>query len=243
MRQLCAALLVAMLAGCVTTPPDEDPVQIKLNELDSRLVRIERVMSNQALLELAQRLDALQAELRTLRGRIEELENGTEALRRQQRDLYADLDRRITELAAGATGAGAAVPGGATAGGEEAAYGQAFDALRAGNYSGAIAGFRQFVASHPDSQLVDNALYWLGEAYYVTRDYPNAASAFEAVLQRSQSSRKAPDALVKLGYTQYEQKRYAEARATLEEVVKRFPDTDAARLASERLQRMAAEGR
>src|SRR5262245_30574670 len=94
MRQLVAALGAFVLVGCVTTPPEEDPVQIKLNELDGRVARIERVVSNQSLLDMAQRLDAAQADLRTLRGRVEELENASEALRKQQRDLYADLDKR-----------------------------------------------------------------------------------------------------------------------------------------------------
>ncbi|MEA2949298.1 MAG: hypothetical protein QOI40_4628, partial [Alphaproteobacteria bacterium] len=35
------------MAGCATTPPEEDPVHIKLNDIDTRLARIERVVSNQ----------------------------------------------------------------------------------------------------------------------------------------------------------------------------------------------------
>ena len=241
MRQLRAVLLLAMLAGCASTPPEEDPVQIKLNELDARLARIERVMSNQSLVEMAQRVESTQAELRALRGRIDELENSTQALRKQQRDLYADLDRRLTELGNTAVpGAGAAVGGSGTAAGEQAAYAQAFDALKSGNYPAAIAGFRSFLETYPSSELADNAMYWLGEAYYVTRDYTNAATAFSSVVERWPASRKAPDALLKLGYTQYEQKRFAEARATLTDVTQRFPDTDAARLAAERLQKIPA---
>ena len=89
------------LAGCATVPPEEDPVQIRLNDLDTRLAKIERVVTNQSLLELSQRIDALQAEVRTLRGQTEELDNGTEAARKQQRDLYADLDKRLAALESG----------------------------------------------------------------------------------------------------------------------------------------------
>jgi tol-pal system protein YbgF len=95
---------------------------------------------------------------------------------------------------------------------------------------------------YPSSNLLDNAQYWVGEAYYVTRDYEHAARAFRAVGERWPTSRKAPDALLKLGYTQTEQKHLTEARATLGQVVERYPGSDAARLAQERLQRLPSEG-
>ena len=50
---LSGACLVALMAGCASTPPEEDPVQIKLRDLETRIGRIERVMSNQSLLDLA----------------------------------------------------------------------------------------------------------------------------------------------------------------------------------------------
>ena len=53
-------------------------------------------------------------------------------------------------------------------------------------------------------------------------------------------SRKAPDALVKVGFTQAALGRNGEARATLEEVSRRFPGSEAAQLASDRLKRLPA---
>jgi len=92
----------------------------------------------------------------------------------------------------------------------------------------------------PASPLAENAQYWLGEAYYVTRSYDDAGTAFRTVLQKYPQSRKAPDAALKLGYTQYELKRYADARKTLQEVAQKYPDSDASRLAAERLKRIPA---
>ena len=206
-------------------------MQTKLDEIDGRVGRIERVVSNQSLLDMAQKLDAAQSDLRTLRGRVEELENSNEALRKQQRDLYADLDKRIASGAGagggyGATAGSGGVPtgGGApSAAAEQTAYSQAFDALKSSNYPAAIAGFRNFLTTYPASGIADNAQYWLGEAYYVTRDYDQAAQAFRTVGERWPSSRKSADALLKLGFTQYEQKRYADARATLQDVTRRLP--------------------
>jgi tol-pal system protein YbgF len=137
-------------------------------------------------------------------------------------------------------------PGGTpsgSGGGEQAAYTQAFDALKSSNYPGAIAGFRSYLSTYPAGALADNAQYWLGEAYYVTRDYEQAATAFRTVGERWPSSRKSADALVKLGFSQYELKRYSEARTTLTDVTRRYPDSDAARLATERLRRIPADAR
>src|SRR5689334_21295541 len=243
MRRLGLAVVMASLAGCSLTPSEEDPVQVKLRDLDARLARIER--ANEGLVGIAQRLDANEADVRALRGQIDELQNGTEALRKQQRDLYSDLDKRIGTGAApppGGTYGGTSGSGG-TAGGEQAAYSQAFDALKGANYGGAISGFQQFLTTYPSSDMADNAQYWLGEAYYVTRDYDKAATAFRTVGERWPQSRKSADALLKLGFSQYELKRYPDARTTLTEVTRRFPGTDAARLASDRLQRMPATAR
>jgi tol-pal system protein YbgF len=242
MLRFGAAMLAVMLVGCSLTRSGEDPVQARLNDLDARLTKIERIMSNQSLLDMAQHLDAVQADVRTLRGQVDELQNGSEAMRKQQRDLYADLDRRLAERGAAVGGgqAGASGTAGASASGgaDQTAYAQAFEALKSGNYGAAIAGFRQYLATYPTSGLADNAQYWLGETYYVTRDYDNAAVAFRAVGEHWPNSRKAPDALVKLGFTEFELKQYAEARATLTQVTKRFPDSDAAKLAADRLKRL-----
>jgi tol-pal system protein YbgF len=239
MLKLSAALLTVMLTGCSLTRSEEDPVQVRLNDIDARLSKLERIMSNQSLLDMAQHLDSVQADVRTLRGQVDELQNGSEAMRKQQRDLYADLDRRLAERSAAGSGSASGVPSTSAAG--QGAYAQAFEALKSGNYGAAIAGFRLYLANNPTGELADNAQYWLGETYYVTRDYDNAAMAFRAVGERWPNSRKAPDALLKLGFTQYELKQYAEVRVTLTQVTKRFPDSEAAKLAAERLKRLPPE--
>jgi tol-pal system protein YbgF len=236
-RSLYLAIATLALAGCESTPAQPDPMVVKLNDVDERLGRVEHV--NQGLLQLSQRLDAIEAQMRQLRGELEELQNGNDMLRKQQRDLYADLDRRLSALQSGAKAAAGPGDGGgagADSGGEQAAYTHAFDALKTTDYAGAIARFRDFLRSYPQSQLAGNAQYWLGEAYYVTHDYDNAAASFRAVGEQYPQSPKVPDALLKLGLTQIDQKKLTEARATLKQVGQRFPNSDAAKLAATRLQ-------
>jgi tol-pal system protein YbgF len=121
---------------------------------------------------------------------------------------------------------------------EQAAYDTAFNALRSGDYATASRGFRDFIQQHPDSALAPNAWYWLGESYYVTTNYSVALEAFKRLLAQFPQSEKAPDALLKVGYTQYELKQVDAAKATLQDVMHKYPGTNAANLAQERLNRI-----
>jgi tol-pal system protein YbgF len=247
-RASVLAAVAVVLSGCATTPPEADPVVQKLSELDSRLLQLERMLGNQPLLDLSQRIDATQAEVRILRGQIDELQHQLSQTQTQQREMYGDLDRRLGALE-GNPGAGAA--GGAAMGGglpipqgdDRANYQAAFDLLKDGKYTEAINAFRQYLTTFPNSALADNAQYWLGEAYYVTKQYTDALRNFRAVLEKYPESRKIPDALLKIGYCNYELKNWGEARSALNQVVQRFGDTTAARLASQRLAKLDSEGR
>lgn len=220
---------------------------IRMNDLDARVQRMERVLTNQSLLEMAQRIDALQAQLRSLRGEVELLQNQSEGGKSQTRTLYGDLEKRIAalETLGGVGGAGgvapaAVAPAASGGAGEQASYDAAFNALKGSDYPRAIAGFKGFVTSFPGSPLASNAQYWLGEAYYVTREYQSAIGAFQRVTTEWPDSRKAPDALVKIGFTQAALGRNGDARVTLEDVVRRYPGTEAAQLATDRLKRLPA---
>jgi tol-pal system protein YbgF len=224
----------------------------RLDELEVRVDRIDRIVSSQTLVEMSQQLDALQAEVRSQQGRIEELQNENAMLKRQQRDLYADLDKRLQSVheqggpapeGAAATTAADSAPAPATrqVDGEQAMYTRAFEALKAKDYAAATQGFRGLAATYPDGELADNTQYWLGETYYVTQEYDHAAAAFQRVLTGWPGSRKVPDAMLKLGYTQIEQKKVAAGKATLEQLIERHPDSDAAKLAVDRLAKLPAQ--
>lgn len=250
-----AALALLALAGCAT-PPEEDPVQIKLNDLDTRVARIERVVANNSLLELSNQTGDLRAELRAVHNDIDQLNHSLETSRKQQHDLYADLDQRLKalEARAGAAGGAAAPAAAAGAGGggvaagsgpaqpsDTAAYQAAFGLLKESQYDQAIVAFKQFLATYPDSSLADNAQYWLGEAYYVNKSFPEALATFQRVVTKYPQSRKLPDALLKVGYCDYELKEWQAARDTLSQVATNYPDTPAGHLAQQRLDKMTAE--
>lgn len=118
---------------------------------------------------------------------------------------------------------------------ERSDYETAFNALKAGQYAESARLFQDFLQRHPGGVYAPNALYWLGESYYVTQNYALAQQQFQALLDRYPTHDKAPGALLKVGLSQYGRKQLDAAEKTLSEVASRYPGTDAARTAEDRL--------
>lgn len=238
----------------------------RLDQLEQQMLRIERVIANNndSQTDLLRKLQELQAENQALRNEIEKLQFETVQAADRQRQLYMDLDQRLEALSAGgvAMGGGSSQPGAAPNTGAqspfvtegalqttaantsaEADYQQAFDLLKQGNYGQASSAFTRFLNVHPDSNLRDNAEYWLAEISYAQQDFEGALAGFQKVISMYPASRKIPDAWLKVGYCQYELNRWAESRQALNIVVTQFPETTAARLARERLEEIRKAGR
>jgi tol-pal system protein YbgF len=313
MLQRCAraggALLVSLaMAGAASAAPNP-------RDFDQRLTALEQAISaagagsGQSQAQLVIQLQQMQAEIRQLRGMVEESANQVEQLQKRQREFYLDLDSRLSALEpgggsgreappppasdAGAPPADTAPPAGQSqtpepsvaspgaverpvapiaptepvapaanpatpppvaatpaapaagavdTGGEQAAYRAASDLLRMGRYEDAIAGFQGQLQTYPGGPLADNAQYWIGEAYYVTRQFDRALAEFQRVVSEYPQSPKAADALLKVGYIQYERREFAAARQTLTNLKATWPNSPAARLADNRLSRMKEEG-
>jgi tol-pal system protein YbgF len=124
---------------------------------------------------------------------------------------------------------------------EKGSYQEAFTLLKAGNYDESIVGFKTFLAQDPNSTYADNAQYWLGEAYYVKAQYETAINEYSVLIQNYPESKKLTHAMLKIGYSYDELGMIDPARASLQDLIKRYPGTTAARLAEERLQRMALQ--
>lgn len=234
------------------TPPSEDPVMIKLEELDQRLQAIERVMENQSLVQLTQQVDALERRADTLQGNSETLQHDADMTAERQRQLYADLDSRIQALEASAQNANATsvldggtlqrgelpVPGGS----DRDNYQVALELLRNERYDQSAVSFQEFLTAFPDSSLAANAQYWLAESYYASNEFEKALADFARVIEAYPQSTKVPDALLKMGYCNYSLQRWDDARAALSRVQSDYPTTTAARLADQYLKRMESEG-
>ena len=208
--------------------------------------------AGRALADLLQQLESLQTELRDLRGKVEVQANEIERLKSRQRELLADIDRRVSELerrgsapaTAGDAAAAppAAAPPGTPTAPEQQDYAAAFNLLKQGTYDRASKAFKDFIAKYPQSPLRGNAQYWLGQTYYVTRNFRQARDEFNKVVKDNVEADKAADALLKVGYSSYELGDWAKARASLNQVTARYSGTPAAKSAGQRLTKMKKEG-
>ncbi|MBN1379310.1 MAG: tol-pal system protein YbgF [Gammaproteobacteria bacterium] len=254
---LCGlALPLAVIAG---TRDDIEELQIGQQEIQARLNQIEAGVQNKGLLEMAQTLERIQIELRELRGQIEQQGYDLEGIKKRQRELYLDIDRRINDmqlhgsmntsasqssLSDMADVAPVASAGQATTetDQEREDYKSAFESLKEARYNQAIEAFTVFLKKYPKGKYADNAQYWLGEANYVSRNFDKALQEFGKVLDQYPRSAKVPDAKLKIGYTYYELKQWDKARQVLAGIVSAHASSSVAPLAEQRLQRMSQEG-
>lgn len=211
----------------------------------------------EALADMLLQLEQAQTELRELRGKVEVQAHEVEALKARQRDLIADIDRRLSELerrgAAPAEGTARETATGVPAAvadtvptnlaQEQQEYDAALALIKQGQYERASKRFREFIKAHPKSLLASLAQYWVGESAYVVRNFKQALEGFNKVLQDYPDSPKASAALLKVGHTYYELADWGKARETLNQVIARHPNTPEARLAEQRLAKMKKEKR
>lgn len=251
---LIAALLLAIAM----------PATAQRASLADRVAALEQQAANtQGNVDLLNQLTALKSEVQALRAQIEDLQHQNDQFKQTSRSQYLDLDGRLNRLEGGSaapvstapppasTPASTSAPAasspdptpsihgdaGTLAQGadERSSYAAAFETLRAGRYADSARQFQDFLQRYPDGAYAPNALYWLGESYYVTQNYALAQQQFQALLDRYPTHDKAAGALLKVGLSQYGLKQFDAAEATLAQVGERFPGTESARTAEDRL--------
>lgn len=230
----------AVMIGCASSPK-VDPIAQTLGSHDQQLTDLRSEVSQlRALVEgisaagLGTSLVSMEEELRNLRGQVEALEYELRDMQQRRRSVVGSNERSVATPAPSqsAPSSTAADPD------DQKAYLGAFSKLKSGSYESAIQSFRSFLSDFPQSAYAPNAQYWIGEAYYVQRDFDAAWKAFDNVSQSYPQSLKAADARLKQGLIRVDQGRMDEARKILQQVAAEHAGSSAGRLAAERLQRM-----
>ncbi len=263
MRKIGVALFTAALA--LPSASGLAAQQQVRESLESRLARVERMLESGSLADMLMQLEQLQKEVRQLRGDVEFQGYTMEELKRRLQTLEKANAAQNPSPATPAAPEAAVpaepaapepiieippvparqAPSGAAAdpAAEQTAYQGGFNLLKEGRHTEAISAFRTFLASYPNSSYAGSAQYWLGEAYYASRNFTPAVEEFKKVIERYPGSAKDADARLKMGYAYYELGEWGQARKALSDLTKRYPNTTTARLAQNRLQRMNSEGR
>jgi tol-pal system protein YbgF len=98
--------------------------------------------------------------------------------------------------------------------------------------------FDQFILRYPQSSLVDNALFWMGETHYRMQDYENAVLRYQQVVSEYPKGSKGPDALLKMGYALEKMKEPGAAIAAMEKLLKVYPKAPQAKLATRKIEQL-----
>jgi len=106
----------------------------------------------------------------------------------------------------------------------QALYEQAYGDLLQRDYAAAETGFGKVVKDYPNDPLAGSAQYWVGETYYVRKQFKKAADSFLAAYRKYSGSDKAPDSLLKLGMSLAALGQKDAACSTFAELNDKFPD-------------------
>jgi tol-pal system protein YbgF len=134
--------------------------------------------------------------------------------------------------APGTTGAPAGAPD------PDTLYKSGLSYLTGGQYDLASQAFQDFLKYYGDSDLASNAQFYIGEVYYVQKNYAKAIEEYNKCLERYPSGNKLPAAQLKKGYALQELGQKTAAERELRSLVQRFPSSHEADLAQQRLKKL-----
>ncbi len=101
-------------------------------------------------------------------------------------------------------------------------YNYAFRLLNQTKYEESAKAFDDFTKKYPKDPLVGNAYYWMGETYYIRRDYVTAADNFRQGFEATPTGPKAADNLLKLAMSLDALDRNKEACVVLQQIGTKF---------------------
>ena len=193
--------------------------------------------------DLYYQLQVLQAELRDLRGELEEQKYLLQTLERDHQDRYVELDKRLSSLNEDplAQFAQTEDPSQRTEsvnnstigskGSERDQYGMAIDLMRARKFQEAISSFQELIETFPNGRYTANCFYWLGELFVATGDKELGRQNFMQVINLYPDNQKVPDALYKLGRIYIDLGDTDIGQRYLSRVMENHPESSAAKLA------------
>ena len=117
-------------------------------------------------------------------------------------------------------------------------YQRGAEALDGRRFADARAAWGELLNKHPKSDYADNARYWIGESYYAEKDFASAILEFDKVVRDYPGGDKVAAALLKQGLAFLEIGEKEGGVATLQDVVKKYPKSEEAKKAKERLQKL-----
>lgn len=255
MRNVLAACLLFLSVGFVSAQDTDTLADIRqeLTMLHVEIQKLKRDLSTTGLAGSAtlgssvlERVDGIEAELRRLTAKTEELSLKIQAVVEDGTRRVADLEFRLVELEGGdlsqlgetstlgglteeQLGVSSPLPAQSDqpvtelAVGEQADFAAAREALESGLFVDAADRLKAFTETYPGSPLASKAALAMGAAFEGQGDLTGAARSYLDAFRRDPNGEDAPEALFRLGNGLGRLGQTNEACKTLAEVSLRFP--------------------
>jgi tol-pal system protein YbgF len=247
---LASVLIAAMPGVALGANKDIERLQVQVASLQSQLSSMERVAED-TLRELKRLNESLAEQNAFLRRGVQDRRLQDEAITTSLREM----DERMSEIAdqvqglhtareAAPPASAAAIPGEGdpaprapvpTPPAPRELYSQAYADYARGNFDLAIQEYEEYLRAYPDTDLADNAQYWIGECLYSKQRYEEALAAWDELFRRYPGSDKLPDARYKKGTALERLGRRSQALIEYRAVASRYPNSAAGRKAREKL--------
>lgn len=244
---VAATLLVAVGAGCSPSKTVRMPETVDLLEERVASLQEQQLLLQASITEVREAIGRQEELLRALRAdtqtRLSELTTNMDTVRNKMEE---SMQRRSLNTSAPPVSTlypgGGQPPDTTAAGGDLSAaeikriYDDAYLDLNRGNYSLALMGFQSFLRRAPQSELADNAQYWIGECYYAQRDFARAIDEFRLVEANYPQGEKVPSAMLKIAYSHLQLEDRGSAKDVLNDLIARYPRSEEAAQAKSKLQ-------
>ncbi len=237
-------LVALFLPGCATRREivrlknQADFLENSSRRLEERAARLDSLLNeeidltNKLTADLATNLSQMDERMGIVESKLEDLGHRFPELSRKMEQVKREMSTQKDSASASDTG------GVSVSVDPKQLYDAAYLDLTKGNYDLAVTGFSNYLKYFPETEQAANAQYWLGECYYAKKNYTKAAIEFHKVLENYSTGTKVPSALYKLGLSLLELKSVGQAEKYLQELVDKYPHTQEAKLADEKLKKL-----
>jgi tol-pal system protein YbgF len=195
----------------------------------------EGVQLRQSLIDLQNQLEGVRGEVAKLRGQGEQMVRELADVQRSQKDAAQSTDERLRKLEPiriSLDGRDLLVEPS-----EKRDYESALAIFRKSEFANAQLVFVDFLNRYPQTGYRPSVLFWLGNAQYATKDYKEAMANFRSLIAIVPDHARVPEAALAIANCQLEMKDNKAARKTLEDLVAKYPSSEAAAAARDRLAR------
>lgn len=230
-RAVLASTVFAVLLGAsgVSSAFSDDEARRAILDLREKLN-----VTQSSQLELLSRIDQLQEQNAEMTGKVEKLTHQIGLTQKASRDLFMSLDKRLAALESHVEKdengqSFTVVPE------EKRRYDLALELFSEGSYEESQKLLESLATDYPKSGYMADTLYWLGCAYYVQNKMSDAASAQKKLVAKFPKSSRVPEALLSQAAAEERLGNSTSARSLLNSVIQKYPGTESAKTAEQRL--------